>query len=215
MLALLKSLHQRPRSRLVPLPDLRRRVRRRRAPFAQGGLLDALLKAVRERTQLAVQRNDFKLEQAAAAPVHELPRRRRARPPARHGPQPGRAEGRAGRAGAQCVPGAGGVEAAAAPVARRTATRRCAAPGRGAAPARAAARPGAPPAPPRYTAWTFGELPELMEMRRGGQTLVGFPALIDHGDARRDRGLRRARRGRGQAPRRACAGWSRCRSRSR
>ena len=32
-------------------------------PFAQGGLLDALLKAVRERTQLAVQRNDFKLEQ--------------------------------------------------------------------------------------------------------------------------------------------------------
>jgi len=31
-------------------------------PFAQGVVLDALLKAVRERTQLAVQRNDFKLE---------------------------------------------------------------------------------------------------------------------------------------------------------
>ena len=31
-------------------------------PFAQGGLMDALLKAVRERTQLPVQRNDFKLE---------------------------------------------------------------------------------------------------------------------------------------------------------
>src|SRR6185369_1608831 len=31
-------------------------------PFAQGSLVDALLAAVRARTQLAVQRNDFKLE---------------------------------------------------------------------------------------------------------------------------------------------------------
>jgi ATP-dependent helicase HrpA len=36
-------------------------------------------------------------------------------------------------------------------------------------------------APDRYTAWTFGELPELMELRKGSQTLVGFPALIDQG----------------------------------
>jgi ATP-dependent helicase HrpA len=35
----------------------------------------------------------------------------------------------------------------------------------------------------RYTAWTFGELPELMEIRKGGTSLVGFPALIDQGDA--------------------------------
>jgi ATP-dependent helicase HrpA len=35
----------------------------------------------------------------------------------------------------------------------------------------------------RYTAWTFGALPELMEIRRGGQTLIGFPALIDRGGA--------------------------------
>ena len=36
----------------------------------------------------------------------------------------------------------------------------------------------------RYTAWTFGELPELMEVAaqgKGGATLVGFPALIDRG----------------------------------
>jgi ATP-dependent helicase HrpA len=37
----------------------------------------------------------------------------------------------------------------------------------------------APTASARYTAWTFGELPELMEVRRGTQSLVGFPALID------------------------------------
>ncbi len=38
-----------------------------------------------------------------------------------------------------------------------------------------------PAAPQPYTAWTFGELPELMEWRRGDQVLVGFPALVDHG----------------------------------
>ena len=32
----------------------------------------------------------------------------------------------------------------------------------------------------RHVAWDFGELPELMEVCKGGQTLIGFPALIDH-----------------------------------
>jgi len=35
----------------------------------------------------------------------------------------------------------------------------------------------------RYTSWTFGELPELMEITKGKQTLIGFPALVDVGDA--------------------------------
>jgi ATP-dependent helicase HrpA len=39
----------------------------------------------------------------------------------------------------------------------------------------------APAVPERYTAWTFGELPELLEIRKAGQTLVGFPALVDQG----------------------------------
>src|SRR5690606_7645240 len=29
------------------------------------------------------------------------------------------------------------------------------------------------------TGWTFGELPELLEIQRGKQTLIGFPALVD------------------------------------
>ncbi|HYS14330.1 MAG TPA: DUF3418 domain-containing protein, partial [Burkholderiaceae bacterium] len=33
------------------------------------------------------------------------------------------------------------------------------------------------------TDWDFGPLPELLEIRRGGQTLVGHPALVDRGDA--------------------------------
>ncbi|HVG04408.1 MAG TPA: ATP-dependent RNA helicase HrpA, partial [Burkholderiaceae bacterium] len=32
----------------------------------------------------------------------------------------------------------------------------------------------------RITEWDFGELPEVLEIRRGGQTLVGFPALVDN-----------------------------------
>ncbi|MFM7697342.1 MAG: DUF3418 domain-containing protein, partial [Limnohabitans sp.] len=35
----------------------------------------------------------------------------------------------------------------------------------------------------KYTAWTFGELPELLEISKGGQSLIGFPALVDMGDA--------------------------------
>jgi ATP-dependent helicase HrpA len=31
------------------------------------------------------------------------------------------------------------------------------------------------------TDWDFGELPELLEIRRGGQSLVGYPALVDGG----------------------------------
>jgi ATP-dependent helicase HrpA len=34
----------------------------------------------------------------------------------------------------------------------------------------------------QYTSWSFGELPELMEIRKGGTSLVGFPALIDQKD---------------------------------
>lgn len=33
------------------------------------------------------------------------------------------------------------------------------------------------------TTWSFDELPELMEIHRKGQTLIGIPALVDHGDS--------------------------------
>ena len=35
----------------------------------------------------------------------------------------------------------------------------------------------------RYTGWTMGDLPELMEISRGGHTLMGYPALVDAHDA--------------------------------
>ncbi|NCZ60018.1 MAG: DUF3418 domain-containing protein, partial [Betaproteobacteria bacterium] len=35
----------------------------------------------------------------------------------------------------------------------------------------------------RYKEWTIETLPELMELRHEGQLIIGFPALVDHGDA--------------------------------
>ena len=34
-----------------------------------------------------------------------------------------------------------------------------------------------------YTGWTMGDLPEIMEIERAGQTLIGYPALADAGEA--------------------------------
>jgi ATP-dependent helicase HrpA len=35
----------------------------------------------------------------------------------------------------------------------------------------------------RYTGWTMGDLAEVMQIARAGQTLVGYPALVDGDDA--------------------------------
>jgi len=35
----------------------------------------------------------------------------------------------------------------------------------------------------RYTRWTFGDLDEITQIRRAAQTLVGYPALVDTGEA--------------------------------
>ncbi|MBL8329659.1 MAG: ATP-dependent RNA helicase HrpA [Rubrivivax sp.] len=219
VLALLKSLHQRPRSRLVPLPDFAAAFCEL-TPFAKGELTEALLKAVRERTQLAVQRNDFKRETLAphlfmnirlvdehgrqlamgrhlaalkaewggqarsafqALAALKLGSAAFAAPtaPAQEaaGPQPAAKPA----ARAQAVSGAAAESAAGAGrgVTARIvkASARPDAPG---APGGAAATPGAQAGQP-LTAWTFGELPELLELHKGGQTLIGFPALVDKG----------------------------------
>lgn len=180
VLALVKSLHQRPRSRLVPLPDYAAEFCEL-VPFGQGSLTDALLKAVRERTQLAVQRNDFKLEQV---PPHLF---MNFRVVDEHGRQLGM-----GRNLASLKAELGGQARSAFQALASLRTRLAPSPAEAAAPAKrpapdakVASKPGAPPptqaAEAEYTDWIFGELPELMEVRKAGQTLVGFPALIDHG----------------------------------
>jgi ATP-dependent helicase HrpA len=41
----------------------------------------------------------------------------------------------------------------------------------------------------KYTGWTMGDLPELMELERGGHTLFGYPALVDAGKEGVDAGV--------------------------
>ena len=189
--ALLKSLPQRPRSRFVPLPESATRLAELfTAPerFGTGSLTDALLKQVRDETSLDVKRADFKLDMLSPHLFMNF------RVVDEHGRQLGhgrnlgalKAEwGAKARGAFQALAGLklggqGGSEqkTAPAPDSKAQAASKNV--------ARAAPAPASAPTAPagqRYTSWTFGELPELMEIKKGGQTLVGFPALIDDGDA--------------------------------
>jgi ATP-dependent helicase HrpA len=183
VLSLIKTLHQRPRSRLVPLPEFAAAFCET-VPFGEGGLIEALLKAVRDRAQLAVQRNDIKPEQLGPHLFMNF------RVVDEHGRQLGMGRDLAGlkaelgtqaRSAFQAL----AVLKTAATVAPASAPAPVGTGGRGVtatiAKASGPAAGAAPAAPQQYTAWTFGELPELMEVRRGSQVLVGFPALLDRG----------------------------------
>lgn len=190
--ALLKSLPQRPRSRFVPLPESATRLAELfNAPerFGTGSLTDALLKQVRDETSLDVKRADFKLDMLSPHLFMNF------RVVDEHGRQLGQGRnlgalkaewGAKARGAFQALAGlklgeqGGQSERKMAPAPdnqAREATKKI---------AKTVPAPMGSPATPagqRYTAWTFGELPELMEIRKGGQTLIGFPALIDGGDA--------------------------------
>ena len=191
--ALCKSLHQRPRSRLVPLPDYV-------AEFvashltAQGALMDVLLKDVRERSQIAVQRNDFKLDMLQAHLFMNF------RVVDEHGRQLGmgrhlatlKAElGGQARSAFQALAalklGAAVVTAdkpdphPSLPPVRRKGPEPSPGQGEGRVGVESPRTSTAPAPATPHTRWTFGELPELMEIHKAGQVLIGFPALIDKG----------------------------------
>jgi ATP-dependent helicase HrpA len=202
--ALLKTLHQRPRSRLVPLPESAARLTEALSAdtvFGAGPLVDALLKLVRDATQVDVKRADFKVDML---PPHLFMNFRVVDEHGRqlgHGRNLGALKAELGSQargafqalaalkGVGTLSGSGigvGVDDAAAsndggqraPHALQKSSP--AAPHRSTPSAGAAS---AAPADQRYTSWTFGELPELMEITKGKQTLIGFPALVDMGDA--------------------------------
>ena len=177
--ALLKSLPQRPRSRFVPLPESANRLALQLSQpefWASGSLTDTLLKIVRAETSLDVKRADFKLDMLAPHLFMNF------RVVDEHGRQLGmgrnlgalKAElGAQARGAFQAL--AGMKTLPAAPAASADTRSQPAIEGKPAA-ARLAGDQ-------RYAAWTFGELPELMEIRKAGTSLIGFPALIDQGDA--------------------------------
>jgi ATP-dependent helicase HrpA len=182
VVALAKTLPQRPRSRLVPLPEYAEAfVAETR--FGEGSLADALAAHAASRTGLPLRRADFRPEQLSAHLAMNV------RVVDEHGRQLGESRhlaglkaslGQAARSAFQALAALrlpAQASAAAAPVA-------AAQPRAERSPVRAARDFESPvpvdePARAAYTAWTFGELPELMELKKGGQTLIGYPALID------------------------------------
>ncbi len=180
VLALLKSLPQRPRARLVPLPQTAQDwAAQLSAPerFGEGDLVDALRDLVREHTGLMVQRSDFKLETLGAhlyfnLQVVDAHGRRIA-----SGRDIDKLRAEHGQASRSAFAELAKLRV---PVAPRPAAAAGATRSGGNAAAPQVAQPAAAAdALQGLTAWTFDALPEILELRRGAHTLIGFPALVD------------------------------------
>ena len=196
--ALLKSLPQKPRSRFVPLPESAAKLADvLGAPdvFGTGSLTEALLKKVRDATSLDVKRADFKLDMLSPHLFMNL------RVVDEHGRQLGMGRnlgalkadwGSQARGAFQALaqlkvqPSAGQVAnspSGSANTQQRTSGDSGAAPKSAAVSSTISSQKMPAASQQRYTAWTFGDLPELMEIQKGGQSLIGFPALVDLNDA--------------------------------
>ena len=187
--ALLKSLPQRPRSRFVPLPESAARlVAGLSAPelFGAGSLTEVLLKKTRDETSLDIKRTDFKLDMLSAHFFMNF------RVVDEHGRQLGQGRN-LGVLKAELGSRARGAFQALAGLKLASAPEKLGAEAKlGSDPDFAKQNSGSDPnfaksekkSPnQRHTNWSFGELPELMEISKGGQSLIGFPALVDMGDA--------------------------------
>ncbi|VCL03003.1 ATP-dependent RNA helicase HrpA [Burkholderia pseudomallei] len=158
---LLKSLPQKLRRHCVPLPEYAAGFVERagRERFGAGGLVDALIADVREQTQVATKTSDFKLE---TLPAHLF---MNFKVIDEHGRQLAMGRNLAqlrAELGAQAQQHFQKIAAAAT-----------------LAPAGEPA--GATALYEHLTTWNFGKLPELLEIRRRGETLFGYPALVDRG----------------------------------
>ena len=193
ILALLKSLPQRARSRLLPLAQTAERYAQQ-LPFASDRLLPTLCEVIHQETGLAVQASDFRLD---ALPAHHFMHFRvlgeQGRPLAA-----GRNLAKLKAEWGQKARGAFAALAqwhnsapnlsAPTPASVNTNPARTAPANSHAATAATLSPSGATAGSAldsntRYGAWDFDELPEILELRHGQQTAIGFPALVDAGDA--------------------------------
>ncbi|MBJ9677845.1 ATP-dependent RNA helicase HrpA [Burkholderia gladioli] len=206
---LLKSLPQKLRRHCVPLPEFAAGFVERAGGerFGAGALLDVLIGDIRNQTQIAMKSSDFKLETLAAhlfmnfKVIDEHGRqlgmgRNLAQLRGELGAQAQQHFQKIAAAATLAPAGesAEGAELRPAPAAAGSAGR-SASPRTAPATAKGAAAGGAGEggqggqgAPGGATAlyenlttWNFGKLPELLEIRRRGQTLFGYPALVDRG----------------------------------
>jgi ATP-dependent helicase HrpA len=165
---LLKSLPQKLRRHCVPLPEYAQGFAERwaasaeasAAPAAAGaaqatpiGLIDALIQDLREQIDVACAAADFKLE---SVPAHLMMNFKVVDEQGRQLAMGRNLASLQGELGAQAREQFQAL--ADAGVAH------------------------APPAPHPITDWDFGELQPQRQIQRNGQTLLGYPALVDQGD---------------------------------
>ncbi|MGK5069038.1 ATP-dependent RNA helicase HrpA [Janthinobacterium sp. RT4P48] len=206
---LLKSLPQKLRRHCVPLPDYAAKFCERvhaAGVFGRGDLIDAIIADIRTQITINVLTTDFKPE---TLPAHHFMNfkvidehgrqldmgRNLATLQAEFGGQARQSFQKLAEVSGVSGTGTPGAKVAGAQVASRlqaqaqgvTANVNAAA-GKGGAPAKGAATAAAPASGNAsvsqhmgLTAWTFGELPELLEIVQGKLTLIGFPALVDKG----------------------------------
>ncbi|MFN3789344.1 ATP-dependent RNA helicase HrpA [Massilia sp.] len=191
---LLKSLPQKLRRHCVPLPEYAANFfERHQDPlrFAKGDLVDALIDDIHAHTSARVLTTDFKLETLPAhlfmnfKVIDEHGRqldmgRNLATLQAELGGQARQSFQKMAEATPAAAPAKLQAAAAPAPVPAK---------GKGNAPVTKPAVSAAAPAAGAagavqhagLTTWSFGELPELLEITQGKLTLIGFPALVDKG----------------------------------
>ncbi len=191
---LLKSLPQKLRRQCVPLPEYAAGfAARHEQRFGGGGLVEAVIADVREQTQTALKSTDFKLETLPAhlfmnfKVIDEHGRqlamgRNLAQLRSELGADAQRhfqklAAGAALAAGGVAIPAQAGAQQP--PSGARGSDARRSEPSTAANAAAGGSAPGATALYDNLTTWNFGKLPELLEIRRGGQTLFGYPALVD------------------------------------
>ncbi|HWU99074.1 MAG TPA: ATP-dependent RNA helicase HrpA [Oxalicibacterium sp.] len=181
---LLKSLPQKLRRHCVPLPEYSANFCDRvhdKLMFGKGSLLDAVIADVREETGIATKTTDYKLE---TLPAHHF---MNFKVIDEHGRQLDmgrnlgglRAEfGGQARESFQRI--AEKTSVAAAPVASAAAvTKSNVSQASGNANKSGGGTHANVTQHQNLTTWSFGELPELLEIQQGKQTLIGFPALVD------------------------------------
>ncbi|RQZ24032.1 ATP-dependent RNA helicase HrpA [Burkholderia sp. Bp9017] len=195
---LLKSLPQKLRRHCVPLPEYAAGFVERmgRERFGAGGLVEALIGDVRAQTQVMMKTADFKLE---TLPAHlfmnfkVIDEHGRQLAMGRNLAQLRQELGAQAQqqfqkiAAASTISPDGETDTGDAPASAAGQAPTVPAPkggraGKGAVPQTAApAEAGATALYENLTTWSFGKLPELLEIRRRGQTLYGYPALVDRG----------------------------------
>ncbi|RJF98157.1 ATP-dependent RNA helicase HrpA [Noviherbaspirillum saxi] len=174
---LLKSLPQKLRRHCVPLPDYAAGFCER-TDFGKGNLLDTVIADVREQTGVTPKTTDFKLE---TLPAHHFMNfkiidehgrqlemgRNLSQLQAEFG---GQARESFQKIAEKTAVASGTGDGSPNPVQALSSTVQA---------AQGTTSKTAGADQQNLTSWSFGELPELLEIQQGKQSLIGFPALVD------------------------------------